>query len=138
MTANQDGLRQRLEGPVVRTRREVIEELGPEALAWLALPPLWTDELATSVAFSPALFPQESFLRRCEELGWCIRRAASVTGRQQDAAEILVGLTEALRGTAPDTAAWHRAAEAAAELINQIPAQALRQSFLTGSVIHLS
>src|SRR6516164_2202194 len=83
MTAETKDFRQDLEDRLIVRRRENVDRCGAEALAWLVLPPVWTEELAREVPFPESPLPQAEFLAECEKLGWCVRRPDSVTARPE-------------------------------------------------------
>ncbi|HEX8863674.1 MAG TPA: hypothetical protein VGC06_32145, partial [Actinomycetes bacterium] len=63
-----------LHAELERVRERRVDELGPEALAWLALPPVWTDRVARACGFPERPLPLEELLARAEAVGWCVRR----------------------------------------------------------------
>ena len=51
MSASEAEAVQYFEHSISARQRDLVEELGFEALAWLTLPPIWTDELASLAPF---------------------------------------------------------------------------------------
>ena len=127
MTAETKDFRQDLEDRLTTSRRENVDRCGAEALAWLVLPPVWTEELAREVSFPEDPLPQAQFLAECEKLGWCVRRPDSVTARPEDAAELLVRVLDELLSTPADATIKNQIAEAAVTAINQIRTPSQRQ-----------
>ena len=66
--AFQDAVRNRLRG--------VLDELGVEPTLWLAVPPLWTRDLALAAGFP--VRDLLGFVRRARGLGWCKTRGPLV------------------------------------------------------------
>jgi hypothetical protein len=117
------------EAEVAAARQASVDELGAEALAWLVLPPVWTDELADAASFPAKPLDRETFLAKCEELGWCVRRLPTgVTSRREEAAEILLELLQTLHSDPPESGIWRQVVSAAASVIEQIQVRALQQS----------
>jgi hypothetical protein len=109
-----------LEDEVAASRRENVDRCGPEALAWLTLPPVWTEELAAKVPFPESRLSLTEFLAECEKLGWCVRRPAGVTVGPEEAADLLVRVLGELAATATDTSIRNQIVEAAVAAIEQI------------------
>ena len=126
-----------IEEEVAAARKASVGELGPDALAWLVLPPLWTDALLDAIPQAAIPQDREAFLTKCQHLGWCRRRPAELTGQREDAAEILVELIRTLRGIDPDTGILNRAVSVAAALIGQAQVSAAQRS-VWGRLIGLS
>jgi hypothetical protein len=116
------------ETSISRIQRELVEELGFEALAWLTLPPIWTDELAAHAPFPLPRQGRQDFLDRCEMIGWCVRRPVPMASRREDAAEILTSLSEVLPTGVQETDSWQKLVQAAALAIDQIEISTLRRS----------
>lgn len=127
---NEAALVRYFEDAISARRQATVQELGLSALAWLALPPIWTDELANRAGFPDDRLDRQAFLARCEQLGWCVRRPVPMASRREDAAEILTSLVGMLSAAATDTRAWENVIKAAAEAISQVDASALRRSLL--------
>lgn len=127
MNAQPDDFSQALEDRLIASRRENVKRCGTEALAWLVLPPVWTEELSAKVPFPESPLPRIQFLAECEKLGWCVRRPASVTTRPEDAAELLVRVLDELLPTSADANIKDQIVEAAVKAINQIQTSSQRQ-----------
>jgi hypothetical protein len=63
-----------LHAELERVRERRVDELGADALAWLALAPVWTDRVARAAGFPERPLPLEELLARAEAVGWCVRR----------------------------------------------------------------
>ena len=109
-----------LEDEVAASRRENVDRCGHEALAWLTLPPAWTEELAAAVPFPESRLSRTEFLAECEKLGWCVRRPAGVTIGPEEAADLLVRVLDKLVAAATDTSIRDQIVEAAVAAIEQI------------------
>lgn len=120
MTALPSDFSRDLEDQIIARRRENVARLGAEALAWLVLPPIWTEELATRVPFPGEPLPPEQFLAACEKLGWCVRRPTSFTSRPEDAADLLLGVLGQLRSMSVGDEILDQVVKAAAYAINQV------------------
>lgn len=70
-----------LQAELERARGRRVSELGEEALAWLALPPVWTDRVARACGFPEVPVALEDLLARAEAVGWCVRRESETRGR---------------------------------------------------------
>lgn len=70
-----------LHAELERVRERRVDELGAEALAWLALPPVWTDRVARACGFPERPLPLEELLARAEAVGWCVRRRGESRAR---------------------------------------------------------
>lgn len=70
-----------LHAELERVRERRVDELGAEALAWLALPPVWTDRVARACGFPESPLPLEELLARAEAVGWCLRRRGESRSR---------------------------------------------------------
>jgi hypothetical protein len=103
MTEQPVDFSQVLEDEVAASRRENVDRCGHEALAWLTLPPAWTEELAAAVPFPESRLSRTEFLTECEKLGWCVRRPAGVTIGPEEAADLLVRVLDELVVAATDT-----------------------------------
>lgn len=114
------------EEQVATSRRENVDRFGHEALAWLTLPPVWTEELAAKVPFPESRLSLTGFLAECETLGWCVRRPAGVTIGPEDAADLLVRVLDELVSISADAAIRNRVADAALSAIEQIRAPSHR------------
>ncbi len=51
-----------------------------DSLAWLALPPAWTEPLAEATHFPTDALPLSQFLDRAHAAGFCVRRASTAAG----------------------------------------------------------
>jgi hypothetical protein len=116
-----------LEDEAAASRRENADRCGYEALAWLTLPPVWTEELAAKVPFPESRLSRTEFLAECEKLGWCVRRPAGVTVGPEEAADLLVRVLGELAVTATDTSIRNQVVEAAVAAIEQIGTPSHRQ-----------
>ncbi|WP_139206192.1 ATP-binding protein [Blastococcus sp. DSM 46786] len=106
--------------------------LGPEAVARLALPPLWTESIALRSGLFPGREELSAFLQECERHNWCARRPLQYhAGSAEEPAELLVTATvELLRAAAPDAVlvrAGHAALAALSRLSDAERAEAGRR-----------
>jgi hypothetical protein len=86
-----------------KSRLEQIEKLDAESLAWLALPPVWTDSLAEACSFPSGKQGLTSFVRRVESVNLCSSKESigvdggkvfqfwMIEAARHDAVETLVG-----------------------------------------------
>jgi hypothetical protein len=109
-----------LEDEIAASRRENVDRCGHEALAWLTLPPVWTEGLAAKVHFPESRLSRAEFLAECEKLGWCVRRPAGVTIGPEEAADLLVRVLDELVVTPAETSIRNQIVEAAVAAIEQI------------------
>jgi hypothetical protein len=128
MTAQAADFARYFEKEIATKWQHTVEELGIEALAWLALPPIWTEELAALVPFPAKPLDRVTFLSKCEKIGWCVRRPIPIASRREDAAEILIYLIGILSGVTRETGTWDRAVNAAVSVIDQIEVPAVQRS----------
>lgn len=114
---------------VAANRRASVDELGTAALAWLALPPSWTDALLDAIPQSAIPRDRDNFLDRCEQLGWCTRQPVGLAGYREDVIEILIGLIGTLRQIQGlDSEILDRAVEVAATSIGEAQVSSSQRS----------
>jgi hypothetical protein len=129
---------QSLEAKVASARSSAVSALGAEPLAWLVLPPIWSEGLARAVSFPVEPGHLGSFIARCEELGWCQRRSTPTPSGPEDAAEILISLIAALRRDHPESRALQSAISAARPAIEHIPVRIVRRKLYQRLAEHAS
>jgi hypothetical protein len=115
-----------LEDEIAASRRENVDRCGHDALAWLTLPPVWTEELAAKVSFPESRLSRTEFIAECEKLGWCVRRPAGVTIRPEEAADLLLRVLDELVVTSADVSIRNQIVEAAVAAIEQIGTPSIR------------
>lgn len=110
-----------MDAKLAEHRRHVVEGLGPQGVAWLALAPVWTEGLARLVEFPAKDEDLPTLLTECERLQWCVRREADHGLGPREAAELLTAVAVRLRTAAPGDPATDRAVQAAHAAIREIP-----------------
>lgn len=95
------GLAERLDEERAASTQALVERLGDEPLAWLALLPGWTERLAAACSFPEPRVSLATFLDQAQMVGWCTRRAPAGGGRvptfgQQLLVDLAPGLPHAL------------------------------------------
>jgi len=109
-----------VEAALAKRRLATVARLTPEAIAWLALPPLWTEELARVAGFPARDLP--ALMAECEGLGWCTRRTGANRLGAREAAELLTGLAVRLNAEAPQHEWTTKMVGAAEQALRLLPA----------------
>ena len=74
-----DDLDQLLRVRLAELRRNELEEIGEEPLAWLAVAPVWTERLAAFAEYPTGAVSLSEYLERAERRGLVVRGRDGVT-----------------------------------------------------------
>lgn len=100
-----------------------LDELGAESLAWLVLPPAWTEALALASGFPTGSRGLDELLALCEAVNWCARRPTTDGGVPPEArAELLASAAAAVLHHAPPDVA-RRVVDRALSALAALPAE---------------
>ena len=87
-----DDLDQLLRVRLAELRRNKLEEIGEEPLAWLAVAPVWTERLAAFAEYPTGAVSLSEYLERAERRGLVVRGRDAVTEASRELVPILLRL----------------------------------------------
>lgn len=80
-TAAQDDVERAFQSVLARRRKQLFEKFDKDDLAYLALVPAWTDQLARDCQFPVSNKPLDQFLTEARAVGLCLKRESTSSER---------------------------------------------------------